>query len=300
MRRYLLISVWSIIFCCGSLLNRVWAQEIPDQLVFKLHGEVIKTLSIQEIQQQLGVDTATVFEYHENQPVSYKGVIFNHLLELVYGAAWRQAEEVLFTCLDGFQPSVPVDQFKEHISWLAFERVGQGSIAFEFPNDLIHNHSRTSLGPAYLIWENINDKEMFQEGAARWPYQIVTIDLVSFSDRFPHVAPQKGASASVNAGFLSFRQYCMNCHTVNGDGGAVAPELNYPVNVTEYYQPNWLREWIKKPTSIRFNASMPAFDIEHSHKSNKEREKIIDDVLEYLRYMKGHKQKPKQLEGAAH
>jgi len=73
----------------------------------------------------------------------------------------------------------------------------------------------------------------------------------------------------------------MACHTINGQGGGKAPELNYPVSVTEYFKPEYLKQWIDSPASLRYNTTMPALAAEIP-----EREKVIAEIIAYLTAMK--------------
>jgi mono/diheme cytochrome c family protein len=120
-----------------------------------------------------------------------------------------------------------------------------------------------------------------------WPYQVVGVDLVTFAERFPNLAPPKASAAGVNRGFLIFRQECATCHTINGEGGNKAPELNYPTSVTEYFKEAWLRKWITEPTSLRYNTTMPALN-----KNDPHWKRHLDDVVAYLKAMAGNKKKP--------
>lgn len=137
------------------------------------------------------------------------------------------------------------------------------------------------------MWDNIKNPELQSEGSAYWPYQVTTIDLISFTDRFPNMFPPKNSPMKVKKGFLGFRQYCLACHTINGEGGGKSVELNYPVSVTEYIKESWLIRWIDSPTSIRFNTTMPRLN----PKANN-RETIIKDIIAYLNEMKNNKRKP--------
>jgi cytochrome c2 len=65
-------------------------------------------------------------------------------------------------------------------------------------------------------------------------------------------------------------------------------ELNYPVNVTEYYREAFLEKWINKPTSIRHNAAMPEVVFEE----DKDRKVIIKEIIAYLKAMTVKKIKP--------
>ncbi len=69
---------------------------------------------------------------------------------------------------------------------------------------------------------------------------MTTIDLISFSERFPNMSPPKNSSEKAKKGFLAFHKYCLSCHTINGEGGEKSIELNYPVSVTEYIKASWL------------------------------------------------------------
>jgi hypothetical protein len=79
----------------------------------------------------------------------------------------------------------------------------------------------------------------------------------------------------------------MACHTMNGEGGSKAPELNYPTSVTEYLSDKWIRQWVMDPRSVRYNATMPAFA------SHPDAGVLVEEVLAYLRTMARHKQKPR-------
>jgi mono/diheme cytochrome c family protein len=59
------------------------------------------------------------------------------------------------------------------------------------------------------------------------------------------------------ARFCAFRKHCAACHTINGEGGGKAPELNYPAGVVEYIRPGYLKRWIKRPQSICYNTTAP-------------------------------------------
>ena len=116
------------------------------------------------------------------------------------------------------------------------------------------------------------------------PYQLVGIDLISFREKFPNLYPGANPSASVKQGFLNFRKHCLNCHTINAEGGGKAAELNVPMSVTEYWQPGMLKKWILSPTSIRLNTPMPGLS-----EDVPTREKVASDIVGYLKAMAKHK-----------
>ncbi|MCI0455340.1 MAG: c-type cytochrome [Candidatus Dadabacteria bacterium] len=256
----------------------------PQELTFKNHGKVIKELSLEKLKKVIQSTTITVFEPTESENIRYNGFPVNNLLTGIYGDKWKETEEILFTCRDGYQKSIPSIEFKEYPSYLVY--TNPDKVEFTLINRL-QNNQLVDLGPFYLVWDNISHPELQDEGASNWPYQVTTIDLINFRDRFPNMAPPKNSPMNVKNGFLAFRQYCMACHTINGEGGEKSVELNYPVSVTEYFKESWLIKWIYNPRSVRFNTTMPALN-----PKLKDRETVIKDIIAYLKAMKDNKRKP--------
>lgn len=252
-------------------------------LSFSNRGKPVAKLSMAALKQMLPVTEITVWEPHEDKAVTYEGFEIGKLLTAVYGDRWSAIDEVLFTCVDGYQPVLPMDRFTRHSGYLVYRR--QDQAVFNVQNRF-QNEKDVPLGPYYLVWDNLKSDELRAQGANGWPYQVVGIDLVNFVDRFPRLSPPGDTSAQAKKGFVAFRENCMACHTVNGEGGGKAPELNYPVSITEYVPDAWLRKWIMDPRAIRYNATMPAFA------GHPRPDALIDDVLAYLKAMAGHKQKP--------
>ena len=53
-----------------------------------------------------------------------------------------------------------------------------------------------------------------------------------------------------------YGRYCSICHTLDGEGATVAPDLSH---VGAKRDAKWLREWITDPPSVQFDATMPPF-----------------------------------------
>jgi mono/diheme cytochrome c family protein len=255
------------------------------ELKFQSHGKLVKTLSQEEIAKLVAPKEMKVYEPHEQKDVVYRGVPFNALLDAVYGSDWKKSEEVLFTCTDGYQPSVPLERFTRFTSALAWERVGSSS--FTLINKL-HNGETTELGPFYLVWDNIAAPALKADGPEGWPYEIVTVDLITFDEHFPNMAPPRNAIASAKRGFLAFRKHCMACHRINGEGGTKGVELNFPVSVVQYFKEPWLRRWITDAPSMRYETGMTSF----KSWADKGWDEALDDLIAYLKVMAGNKRKP--------
>lgn len=259
------------------------------ELVFKNHGKVLKQFSLEQMKQIVSARELEVYEPNEKEKTTYRVFPMNALLDSVYGESWKKDDEILFTCSDGYQPSLPIARFLKYSSYLAFER--SGSSEFTLINKL-HNGGKVDLGPFYLVWDNLTVPALKATGAEGWPYQLVSVDLIQFTERFPKMAPPKNAPATAKRGFLVFRQHCLSCHSVNGDGGAKGVELNYPASITEYWKESWLRQWITNPSSVRYGTLMPAFDLaKEGGKSD------LDDLLAYLKTMAANKRKPGKVSG---
>jgi mono/diheme cytochrome c family protein len=150
----------------------------------------------------------------------------------------------------------------------------------------LQNNEKVALGPLYLVWNNIGSKALLESGASDMPYQVKTVELKT-EDPLASLAPPGGSSEQVQRGFEHFRKYCVSCHTINGEGGGKAPELNYPVSVTEYIKPEYLKRWIEQPQTIRYNTPMPALGHEVPN-----RDRVADEIIAYLKVMSIRKREP--------
>lgn len=273
-------QLWCAVLCL-NILPATLARASGEVVVFKNDGKEVSTMSLVEAEKLSPIEVKIVYEPHEKKDVPYRAMSFNRLMDKVYGDAWRKADEVLVTCMDGYQPSIPVQKFLKFDAWLAVARTDQA--AFQVVNSL-QNNEVVGLGPLYFVWDDKKSPQLKGEGAADHPYQVVGIDLIRFQDRFPKIVPNAKSSAAAKRGFLVYRKNCMTCHSLNGEGGSKAPELNIPVNVTEYWREDWLVRWITNPLSVRANTTMPAFA-----DGSGDAKKKIADLMAYLKAMKSQK-----------
>jgi mono/diheme cytochrome c family protein len=211
--------------------------------------------------------------------VTFRALPFAKVLDAVYSPSWREEEEVLFTCRDGYQPTVPVRRILEHRAWLAYDRVGAESFGIRKRES--GEHKWIDLGPFYLVWENLDDPKIRLESDYGWPYQLVGVDLIRAADRYPDLTPPEGSSREVLDGFAAFRVHCSKCHALNGEGGSIGPELNAPASPLALRDRAWLRTWIEDPSRIRPDARMPALNPDLP-----DREHTVDSILAYLDAMR--------------
>ena len=107
-----------------------------------------------------------------------------------------------------------------------------------------------SAGPFYLVWTNPQASSI---GSEEWPYQIASFTILTDArDVFPKIYPADDAPAAIQNGFKSFQRNCFPCHKMNGNGaGSIGPDLNLPMNPTEYLQSSALKALIRDPASLR-------------------------------------------------
>jgi len=139
---------------------------------------------------------------------------------------------------------------------------------------------KESLTPApyYLVWPGRSHDDWTHV----WPYQLIRIIVEPFASAFGAAAPPKEAAVEVRKGFDLFRTYCLRCHSINLAGGELAPELNVPLNVGEYWPAEHLRGFIANPAAYRARSKMPGFGEVLD-------EAELDALLAYIGAMAAHK-----------
>jgi cytochrome c2 len=247
----------------------------PAALEFRRHGEAAGTRTLAELRDVTRAQTVRVFEPYEQREVEFLALPLAAVLDAVYGTAWRSDDELLFTCSDGYQPTLPVARAIEHQGWLAFERPGVPAFTIhKFESGRLKD---VAVGPFYLVWENVKDTAVRAEGDYGWPYQVVGVELIRSRERFPHMAPPANAPAEVQRGFTAFRIHCSRCHTVNGDGGHVGPELNTAENPAGRRDRDWLHSWISDPERMA-----PGTRMEPINRALPDRDAVIASIIAYL------------------
>jgi mono/diheme cytochrome c family protein len=177
---------------------------------------------------------------------------------LLSGMNLRDDDVIQFRCLDGFVASIS----KERIM-----RNGPGQslayIAIEDPKSkwpvLPGDPAAGSAGPFYLVWLKPELSGILQE---EWPYKIAAFEIKGrLQELYPKTFPIH-QDAGVARGMKLFQQNCLACHTMNRQGPSqVGPDLNLPLNPTEYFKESILPRYIRNPKSIRMweSSKMPGF-----------------------------------------
>lgn len=225
------------------------------------------------------VQTVTVVEPHlsdrdQQTRRDYRAIPAQAILAWSFGPDWQeQADEVVFLALDGYRSAIPVEKLLRYQAWLAFA-LADGT-PFEVDN-LREHESIISLGPWYLIWENIGKPELLEVGTYGWPYQVNQLQLQTNSE-FEQLAPTVD-DAELASGYSAFRTYCLSCHMLNGVGG-----LKYGLDL-ELAQcgrdDTTLVRWILRPEASRPGTIMPALN---PMLAETLRERTAMQIVAYLR-----------------
>ena len=190
------------------------------------------------------------------------------------------ADSVIETvAIDGFAAQLPLDLVTntdpaKAVAWLAIE-----------PEDARWPPlpgKAASAGPFYIVWTGGAAATIRSE---QWPYQVAKLEIQpSPAARWPAlgVDPALPATHPVRAGKALFVTQCLPCHTINGAGSStVGPDMNKPMNPTEYLTRDGLHALIRDPRSVRSwpGLLMPGFAADQM--SDRE----IDLVIDYLAHM---------------
>jgi hypothetical protein len=284
---FLLLFVLDVLLVSAASAAAASSDGAPpaSSVEFQQGDKMVKVLSLDAIRAITPAVSLKIFEPHENRERVYQALPVRPVLDHVFGKEWEKAREIVFTSIDGFQPSIPVEKFLAHRAYFA---VGSPDNAPFTTTNPVQNNEIVQLGPLYLVWDNLNSKELLASGDSDFPYQVMRV-AVRHDAPFPNILPPPNASEEVKRGYMHFRQYCIACHTINGEGGGKAPELNYPTSVVEYIKPEYLRRWIMNPQSIRYNARMPALP-----RGIPNPEQVTEELITYLKVMSIMKRGPVQ------
>lgn len=187
-----------IVLVLFSFVSVAMAQELS----FRAHDKEIQSFSLEALKKLAPAKDITVYEPHEKAKVTYSAIPARAVFEAVFKEDWKEADEILFTCEDGYQPSVPAAKFKKYAAYLSFAKPGK---PFTMVNKL-QNNEKIELGPYYLVWDNETFPALKAEGASDSPYQVVAIELVDFEKRFPGMTPPKKEVRKWSAGFWHFEK----------------------------------------------------------------------------------------------
>ena len=247
-------------------------------LAFLRDGAVVRRIDTAALEHACGVTTIEVTDPYYETAKRYRACPLAKVVEAGFGApaARLDGEDVVFHALDGYTKPSTVARLDEAGGFVAFgeaDRAGGGFAPI--------GRRRLDPGPFYVVWTGAEQRDTHRYP---WPYQLASIELTSLAKTLPHTVPA-GVPAGDPAwrGWDIFKSDCVACHTVNGEGGTVGPDLNVPQSIVEYRPVEQIKAYVRNPATFRYG-NMPA----HEYLDAGD----LDALVAYFRAMKDRKRDP--------
>lgn len=245
-----------------------------NDLTISLPNKEVK-FSLKQLKAKLKTTTVTIDDPVYKKEKTYEGFLLNDVLNLAGADPTTSTEEIVFVAVDGYAPNTSFANIKKYTGVLVFKEKGKKD--FEFTK-VAQGKAIITMAPYYLVWQ---EGKKGVEGVP-WPYQLVKIEVVNFSEKYKKLYPTNvKADSDVMKGFMIFKNQCLRCHSINLEGGDLGPELNAPKNITEYWSKDVLKKFIHNAASFRYKSKMPPFTFL--------KDEEIDQIVKYLEHMKEQK-----------
>ena len=243
------------------------------QLQIELAQGGLAYLPTSEMLRRYGEQTLAIDDPHYGEPRRYRGV---DLRDVLQDQGFAIGEQLILVCTDGYE--IPFDtSVLEHAELQALVAFGdlQPSEGSDFK---LYQHGRqlVDFHPFYLIWKD----EAAQLDAAAWkklpwPYSLVRIRRAG---DFAPEPPTAEAHATVHAGYATYIDHCVKCHSINNRGGQLGPPLDRNPGMLRVLSDDQALRLITQVSDFFPGSKMPIYKdvLEESQ---------VRDVIGYLRWM---------------
>ena len=262
-------------------------------LRFLRDGEPAGELALSALRDACGESRIPVDDPYYGRPMAFHALPLPCVLREGFGAedAALRGVELLLRARDGYTRPVAGSALLDCCAHLAF-----GDVALEPDPDRAARRSRwepidrrqVDPAPFYVVWSepDQNDPHRFP-----WPYQLAEIEIAAFERIYPHTEPRGHAAGTpARAGYAIFKRECVACHSINGEGGKVGPELNVPQSIVEYRPVEQIKRYVRNPGEFRYT-TMPA----HPHLGDAD----LDALVGYFEAMRALKRDPRAAAAAS-
>jgi cytochrome c2 len=260
-----------LFFAIGCKTTQTIVNDSPKEM------ENYSSINLVELKQRGAMPETGVFT-SESDPVYQKNKRFNAFsLKQFLRNYWNFDEmvvkdmKIVFECEDGYKPEMLLSKFLSVNSYLAISDVdAPDGRTWE---QVMKNGNEMIIAPFFLFYDNEVDSG---DNSFKRPYNLVKIHLEPVSSNkllFP-------TDTTVLVGYNLFNIHCKTCHSINGIGGMMGPELNSPRSVTEYWETDDLVAFIVNPSAYRDRVKMPVLGITMSQSQ---------EIVTYLAYVASRK-----------
>lgn len=267
------------------LVTLTGAPAAAQELAFLRDGAAVARVELEQLIAACAPSVVAVDDPYYGRAKRFHAMPLRCVFARGLGGQPAPGDNVFLRALDGYTRPAAGELLASESVWLAFADADRsagspGSADFEPAWEPI---DRRQLEPApfYLIWSGEGENDPHRHP---WPYQLAQIEIAPLAGLYPHVAPPGAAVGSAEAhGFAVFRNQCIACHAINGEGGSVGPDLNVPRSIVEYRPVEQIKAYIRNPRSFRYT-TMPA------HESLSDAD--LDALIAYFRAMSRAKHDP--------
>lgn len=247
-------------------------QQKTSVLTFKRSGQDVGKRSLHELLSTITPVVVQGFDPYYQSVHRYRALPIEPVLKSLY----QESEESLRThhwllrAADGYTVPLPGERLLEGGACIAFEDLDKPS-----GWDPI-GPQKANPGPFYLVWAKPEQTSLDTHPR---PWQLATLEIVTFEAAFPHTDPKVASDHPAARGYSIFKTYCVRCHAINREGGRVGPELNVPKSIIEYRPEEQIREYIRNPLAFRYGNMPP-----HPQLTKED----LDGLIAYFRVMHEH------------
>ncbi len=265
----------------GVLCGAALAAAQDAELRFLRGGQEVARVSLAALRDACPAESVAVEDPYYGRRKSFYALPAACVLDRGFRAVPPIGGNLFLRAADGYVRATRTDPLHGGEAWFAYADAALTAGPDAAPVWEPIDRREVDPGPFYMIWSGPgqNDPHRFP-----WPYQLVAVEVAPLESEYPHLAPGAAPGTAAAQGFALFRDQCVSCHAINGDGGKVGPDLNVPRSIVEYRPVEQIRAYIRDPQSFRFT-SMPS----HRHLSDAD----LDALVAYFEAMSKRKHLPR-------